>query len=167
MRPFRFCSSCGAELDRPDAEGGARCPSCGRAWYRNPAPTVGCAIVRRGRALVAVRGRPPEKGRIDVPGGFLHVGEQPLEGLKREVREELGVEIEATEDDYVQAVAHRYGPDGDWLLSLGYAARLVSGEPRPSDDVEAVRWVRARDLESLDWAWPHDLVLVRAALDRG
>jgi NADH pyrophosphatase NudC (nudix superfamily) len=166
MRPFRFCPSCGSALREPDAEGTTRCPSCGRHWYRNPAPTVGCAIVRDARALVAVRGRDPEKGKIDVPGGFLHVGEQPIDGLKREVREELGVEIAATDDDYVQAVAHRYGAEGDWLLSLGFAARLVAGEPRPSDDVEDVRWVRRAELEELDWAWAHDLTLVRRALVR-
>jgi ADP-ribose pyrophosphatase YjhB (NUDIX family) len=140
------------------------CPRCGRKWYRNPAPTVGCVIVRDARALVAVRAGEPWKGQIDVPGGFLAVGEDPTEGLRREVREELGVEIDVSDADYVQTVSHRYEDDGEWLISMGFKARLVSGEPSPSDDVAAVKWVGPGDLDELDFAWPHDLRLVRKVL---
>jgi ADP-ribose pyrophosphatase YjhB (NUDIX family) len=142
------------------------CRSCGRHWYSNPAPTVGCAIVDGARALVAVRARDPHKGRIDVPGGFLHGGEQPLDGLRRVVGEELGVEIDVSDRDYVQAVAHRYEPGGDWLLSLGFVARLSAGRPEPRDDVAEVRWVEAAELGSLEWAWEHDRALVARALER-
>jgi ADP-ribose pyrophosphatase YjhB (NUDIX family) len=166
VKPFLYCPSCGARLGAPDGEGTGRCPSCGRVWYRNPAPTVGAAIVDSGRALVAVRAHEPFKGRIDVPGGFLNVGERPVDGLKREVREELGVEIDVAEEDYVQTAVHRYGEDGDWLVSMGFRARLAAGDPEPRDDVEAVHWVTLEDLEGLEWAWPHDLDLVRKALER-
>ena len=167
MKPFRFCPSCGARLPEEEPDAPMHCGSCGRDWYRNPAPTVGAAIVRDGRALVAVRAHDPYKGRFDVPGGFLHVGERPLEGLEREVREELGVEIDVHESDYVQTAVNRYGDDGDWLISMGFAARLVAGEPRPADDVEAVRWVTAAEADGLDWAWPHDRELVLQAIARG
>lgn len=168
MKPFLFCPSCGARLGEPDDdEGTDQCGSCGRVWYRNPSPTVGAAIVDSGRALVAVRAHEPWKGKIDVPGGFLNVGELPLDGLRREVREELGVEIDVAEEDYVQTAVNRYGEDGDWLISMGFRARLVGGEPRPNDDVEAVHWVTLNQIEGLDWAWPHDLELVRKALERG
>jgi 8-oxo-dGTP diphosphatase len=50
--------------------------------------------VRDGKALVTVWAREPEKGRLDLPGGFLRVGEHPVDGLAREVREELGIEAE-------------------------------------------------------------------------
>jgi len=74
------------------------CPECGRSWYRNSAPAVGVAIVRDGKALVTVRALEPEKGKVDVPGGFVEVGEHPVRGLEREVREELGVEVEVEEN---------------------------------------------------------------------
>jgi NADH pyrophosphatase NudC (nudix superfamily) len=166
MKPFRFCPSCGTEVGAPNADGAFACPSCGRRWYRNPAPTVAAAIVRAGKVLIAVRARHPEKGRIDIPGGFLHVGEELLDGLRREMREELGVEIAVSHDDYVQAAAHTYGDEGDWLLSLGFRARLASGEPSPSDDVAEVAWVGPEEIDGLDWAWPHDAELARLALQR-
>lgn len=164
MKPFKFCPACGTELEAPDPDGGGRCPRCTRSWYRNSAPTVGAAIVSDGRALVTVRGREPEKGRLDVPGGFLVAGEDPLSGLRREVKEELGVEIDVTESDFVQAIPHRYGSEGDFVLSLGFRARMVSGEPRAADDVEEIMWVSYPELDELDFAWPHDRRLLEKAL---
>ena len=166
MKPFRFCPACATRLEPYEHEGALRCPSCGRVWYRNPSPTIAAAIVRDGRALVAFRAREPHKGKADVPGGFLNVAEQPLDGLRREVREELGVEIDVGADDYVQAVAHRYGDEGDWLVSMGFVARLASGEIRPGDDVSDVKWVTLEDIDTLDWAWEHDRELIRKALER-
>lgn len=122
--------------------------------------------MREGKALVTQRGVEPEKGRFDVPGGFLDAGEEPIAGLKRELREELGVEVEAAIDDCVSMVPHPYGPEGDHVLALGFLARLVAGEPRAADDVADFRWVDEEELDDLDFAWPHDRELVRKALRR-
>ncbi len=168
MKPFRYCPACGSRLQEHDHEGGAHCNACGRAWYRNPAPTVGAAIVRDGRALVTVRARPPHRGEIDIPGGFLQPGEDPVEGLRREVREELGIEVDTSIERCVQAVPHRYGPEGDWVLALGFVADPVGEvDLQPADDVAAARWVTAGELEELDFAWEHDRRLVRKALGHG
>ena len=166
MKPFRFCPADATRLEDPDAEGGSRCPRCGRSWYRNSSPTAGCALVRDGKALVCVRAREPEKGRLDVPGGFLLPGEHPIDGLKREVNEELGVEIDVGIGDCVSMVPHRYGEEGDFVLALGFVARLVGDDIVPSDDVEAVHWVGTDELDRLDFAWPHDRELVKKALER-
>ena len=165
MKPFLYCPACATRLPAADSEKGAVCPSCGRTWYRNASPTAGAAIVHKGRALVTQRAREPEKGRFDVPGGFLRPDEEPIEGLKREVREELGVEIETRIDECISMMPHTYGPEGDWVLALGFKARLVSGDPTPADDVAAFKWVTTEDLDGLDFAWPHDRELIRRALD--
>lgn len=123
--------------------------------------------MKDGRSLVTVRAREPEKGRLDVPGGFLDVGEDPIQGLKREVKEEVGLDIDVGPQDFVQAVPHRYGPEGDWLLALGFRARWVGGEVQARDDVADARWVDAGALDDLDFAWPHDRELVRKALENG
>lgn len=167
MRPFRVCPIDGSTLADPDAEGGAYCPACDRHWYRNMAPTAGAAIVKDGRALVTIRARDPEKGKLDVPGGFLGPFEHPIDGLKREVREELGIEIETTVEDCVSMVPHVYGEDGDTVLSLGFKVRWVSGEPVPADDVADIRWLTDEELDDADFAWSHDRDLLRRALNDG
>ena len=165
MKPFDFCPSCGTGLESSDDGEGKTCPSCGRDWYRNSAPTAGCALVSDGRALITKRGRDPEKGRYDVPGGFLHPGEEVLDGLRREIKEELGVEIDVGFGDFVHAVAHEYGDEGDYVLAMGFLARLTSGEPSANDDVEELRWVSLEELDEIPFAWEHDRVLVRRALE--
>jgi 8-oxo-dGTP diphosphatase len=129
--------------------------------------TAGAAIVKDDLVLVTVRAREPHKGLIDVPGGFLGLGEHPIDGLKREVKEELDVTIETTVGDCVSMAVHRYGDDGEFVLALGFAALLIAGDPHPRDDVADARWVGEAELDDLDFAWPHDRELVRKALAYG
>ena len=165
MSHFKFCPRCGSELGPAGNDSGAHCDNCGKTWYHNAAPTAGCVIVRDDKALVTKRARDPEKGRYDIPGGFLDADEDPITGLKREVNEELGMSIEVTYDDLVQAVPHKYGDDGDYTLAIGFVARDATGDPVPADDVEDVLWVTADELDGLDFAWEHDRDLVRKALN--
>lgn len=167
MKPFRYCPSCGSHLGAKPGETEVNCSNCGAKWYRNPAPTVGCVLVRDGRALISKRGSDPFKGRYDVPGGFLEPSEDAIEGLKREVKEELGVEIDTSMADCLQIAPHQYGPDGDWTLAIGFKATIRSGEPQASDDVAAIEWVDASQLDSVDFAWDHDRRLVRRVLADG
>ena len=161
--PFRFCPADGTSLSEPRPSGGVACPLCGRSWYRNPAPAVGAAILSGDRALVTVRAREPYRGKVDVPGGFLEVGEHPVEGLKREVREELGMEIEVDPMPVLLA-PHTYGPEGVWALAIGFRARVLEGTPDPADDVAEARWIGAGEVDGVDFAWEHDRGFVRAAL---
>ncbi|MBA2443652.1 MAG: NUDIX domain-containing protein [Rubrobacter sp.] len=161
--PFRFCPADGTALEEPRPSGSVRCPLCGRSWYRNSAPSVGAAIVQDGKVLVTVRAREPYKGQIDVPGGFLEIGEHPVDGLLREIREELGVEAEV-EGAPILLHPHTYGPEGIYVLAIGFKARIVRGAPHPTDDVARVLWISAEEIDTTDFAWPHDRQFVRAAL---
>jgi ADP-ribose pyrophosphatase YjhB (NUDIX family) len=163
--PFRFCPADGAKLGEPRPSGGATCSLCGRSWYRNPAPAVGAAIVRDGKALVTVRARNPYRGKIDVPGGFLELGEHPMDALKREVMEELGIGVEVMWPP-VMFAPHTYGEDGVHALAIGFRAEIVSGTPSPTDDVADIRYVALNEIDSLDFAWPHDREFIRNALER-
>ena len=161
--PFRFCPADGTRLGEPRPSGGVSCPLCGRSWYRNSVPSVGAAIVESGRALVTVRAREPEKGKVDVPGGFLNVGEHPADGLKREIREELGVEAEILGDPVLLAT-HTYGEGGVWVLAIGFLVRLAEQDLRPADDVAETRWISAEEIDDMDFAWEHDREFIRSAL---
>ncbi len=162
--PYRYCPVDTTPLEKSGSSlAGMKCPECGRSWYRNSSPSTGCAIVENDKAMVTVRAGEPEKGRVDVPGGFLEPGEHPVDALTREVWEELGVEISDIVGPLIMAV-HNYGEGGPFVLALGFAARMVDGEPEPADDVAGFRWVGADELDDLDFAWPHDRELVETAL---
>ena len=165
--PYRFCPADGTGLEAKGGESkGASCPTCGRSWYRSSAPAVGAAIVDGDKVLVTVRGIEPEKGRMDLPGGFVEVGEHPREALAREAWEELGVEVDVEESPMLLAV-HTYGSEGEYVLAIGFRVRIVSGEPSPADDVAGIRWVSEDEIDTLDFAWEHDRKIARLALESG
>ncbi|NGO80323.1 (deoxy)nucleoside triphosphate pyrophosphohydrolase [Streptomyces sp. YC504] len=108
---------------------------------------VGAALWHEGRMLAARRSAPPElAGRWELPGGKVEPGERPEEALVRELREELGVEAEP-----VARIP------GEWPLGRpGYvlqvwSAELLSGEPAPLEDHDALRWLGVDELDAVDW----------------
>ncbi|MCY4088484.1 MAG: NUDIX domain-containing protein [Actinomycetia bacterium] len=137
LRGWRLCPRCGADLAR-DSEA-VRCRACGYAAYASPAPTIGAIVLDRegARVLLGRRGRDQHAGLWDTLGGFAHEGEDALETLAREIREETGAEIEPLA--FIGGFADRYGPDGGATLNFYWTARLVSGEPA-ADDVVELRW---------------------------
>jgi ADP-ribose pyrophosphatase YjhB (NUDIX family) len=87
---FTFCPSCASKNIAFEKGKYFRCPDCGFVYYHNTAAATGCIIEADGRLLFLVRGKEPAKGKLDLPGGFVDPGEGALEGLYREIREELG-----------------------------------------------------------------------------
>lgn len=86
-----------------------------------------------------------------------------MDGLKREAMEELGVEVDVIWPP-VMFAPHTYGDDGVHALAIGFRARIISGEPHPTDDVADIRRVSADEIDSLDFAWEHDREFIRNAL---
>jgi 8-oxo-dGTP pyrophosphatase MutT (NUDIX family) len=88
---FHYCPSCGSRDIQFERGRVFRC-SCGFVYYHNTAAATGCIISVDGKILLLVRGKEPAKGKLDLPGGFVDPGEGALEGLRRELREEIGWE---------------------------------------------------------------------------
>ena len=130
---------CRAELRVEDGLR-AECPECGfRAWASSK--TTACAlVVDGGRVLLARRAGEPFRGYWDLPGGFLDEGEHPLDGLRRELREETGLDVEPAE--FVGVWMDRYGDveDSHATLNLYWTARVLGGEAGAADDVTELAW---------------------------
>lgn len=138
----------------------AGAPAGGRA---RPRLVVAAALVEGTRLLAAQRSFPPQlAGQWELPGGKVEPGEAPLEALRRELREELGVEI---------AVGELVpGPDdGDWPVLGGHRMRVwlcgVRDGVARALDHEQVAWVDLTEVEGLPWLAP-DLPIVRAVAAR-
>jgi ADP-ribose pyrophosphatase YjhB (NUDIX family) len=101
-----------------------------------------------GRVLLGRRGIEPFLGLWDTPGGFVEPGESLEECVRRELREEAGVEVAVGR--LVATVADTYGATGDATLNAFYECRLLSGEPRPDDDVAELRWFEPEALPAPD-----------------
>jgi ADP-ribose pyrophosphatase YjhB (NUDIX family) len=139
---WKTCPRCGKDLANGGAE--ARCPKCGSVYYAQSAPAVSALVVDDGRILLGKRAHEPDAGRWDLLGGFLDDGEHPLDGLRRELREETGAEVEPGAFLGIYMDTYGEGPDVANVLNIVWEARIVSGEPEPADDVAELRWF-ARD----------------------
>lgn len=137
---YAFCPKCGGKLKIGLEHNKKRliCTKCGFVLYRNSKPTASAIISKNGKILLGKRAIEPYKNLWDVPGGFLEYGESPEAGLKREIKEELGVKIKIKR--LVGIFMDRYGKDGDWTLNIYYEAEIASGVLRPDDDVSELKW---------------------------
>jgi 8-oxo-dGTP diphosphatase len=105
-----------------------------------------CALVDAdGRVLVAQR-PPAMAGLWEFPGGKLHDGETPEACLIRELREELGIDTEASCLAPLTFASHGY--DGFHLLMPLYVCRVWRGQPVPREG-QTLRWLRPRELRDL------------------
>ena len=130
-----------------------------------PGMQVVCAMIVRydGKVLVCRRGAGRTlAGLWEFPGGKIEDGERAEDALRREIREELGVEIAVGEER----------PVVDWdyddlrLRLLPFVCRLVQGEPQALEHAE-LRWCGGGEFFTLDWA-PADVPVWRAyLLDEG
>ncbi|MDI3332004.1 MAG: NUDIX domain-containing protein [Micrococcus sp.] len=130
---------------------------------------MGAAVLDRmdgpTRLLVGRRSSPESlAGLWEFPGGKVEPGEESRSALRREVREELGVDIRV--DREVEA-GH---PEG-WLLGNGarmrvFTAVIVHGEARPLQDHDLLEWRELdRDrLQDLEWI-PADRPIVDALVE--
>ena len=115
---------------------------------------VAGAIVSAGRLFATQRGYGDWVGWWEFPGGKIEPGEAPEEALRRELREELALEVRVGEE--VARVEYDYPkfhlsmrlflctPEGEPTLREHSAARWLS-----KDELEAVRWLPA-DIEAVD-----------------
>ncbi|WP_407642735.1 NUDIX hydrolase [Desertihabitans brevis] len=94
---------------------------------------TGVVLDDGGRVLL---GRRADTGEWAVPAGILEPGEQPVDGLLREITEETGVtaEVERLVSVHSDDVVHYPNGDVCRFLSLVFRCRHVAGEPRVADD---------------------------------
>jgi 8-oxo-dGTP diphosphatase len=113
-----------------------------RLFPARPILAVSAAVFRAGRVLIVRRARAPLLGHFSLPGGVVEVGETLAAALARELMEEVSVEAEIIAfNRHVEAII----PEGDRIRAhfviASFVARWTRGEPRLSDEVDAVDWI--------------------------
>jgi 8-oxo-dGTP diphosphatase len=104
-------------------------------------------VVSDGRALLVRRAHEPHRGTWDLPGGFADNGEHPDDAARRELREELGLDVELV--GLLGIFVYPYGgPDADFVQATSYLG-TTTGEPTIVDgEVAEFRWFAPDELPS-------------------
>jgi 8-oxo-dGTP pyrophosphatase MutT (NUDIX family) len=152
---FRYCPRCGAS--RGDTEcNPLLCAACGFRWYFNPTCAAGAFLFNAaGEVLWVRRANDPNKGTLALPGGFIDAGESAEAALRREVREEIGIEI--PDFEFVGSWPNRYDYGGiayDVCDFLFAAYDVDATGAVPLDGVAGIEWHRLAEIAEAEIAFP-------------
>ncbi|HWI20753.1 MAG TPA: NUDIX hydrolase [Vicinamibacterales bacterium] len=122
----------------------------GREYPERPVVGVGAVIVRDGKALIVKRAHEPRKGEWSLPGGMLDLGESLADAVRREVKEETGLDVELGPIIETFDRVHR---DADGrvryhFVIIDYVCWSDDGEAVAGSDAEDVAWVSAGGIEA-------------------
>jgi 8-oxo-dGTP diphosphatase len=154
LTDFRFCPLCGERLEpkaAPPDVGRPACPTEHFVHFDNPPATVQAWIERDGEFLILKRNEEPFRGRWDLPGGFVEMGESPADAAVREVKEETGLAVEPLE--LIGAFTSEYGTTGRHTVDIAYLCRLDGGEfELDTGEKTDAAWVALGDMPQLAFA---------------
>jgi ADP-ribose pyrophosphatase YjhB (NUDIX family) len=113
---------------------------------------AGALILKDGRLLLVKRGAHPGFGKWSVPGGLVELGEKAQDAMVREVKEEVGLDVEAVK---LTDVADTITCDGDGRVQyhfvvVNFVARIIGGELKTATDILEARWVPVDEVEKVD-----------------
>jgi ADP-ribose pyrophosphatase YjhB (NUDIX family) len=152
---FQYCPRCAAAV----AQVGANpfvCGGCGLTFFFNPCVAAAVFLSRPdGQVLFFRRAKDPAKGKLAIPGGFLDYDESAEAGVRRETREEVGLEV--THLRYLGSWVNHYPYKGLVYPVVDLIFAGVAANPdaaTPLDAVASLEWRRLRDVDPDELAFP-------------
>jgi ADP-ribose pyrophosphatase YjhB (NUDIX family) len=152
---FRHCPSCGIsripELVQP-----VTCSACGFTLYLNTTCATAAFLVRPdGTVLFIRRAHEPAKGTLAIPGGFVDEGETAEDALRREFREEVGIEPGPLQFLCSHPNTYHYKRVTYPVLDFFFTARAGGDEQAMTlDGVAECHWLDPRTVNPAELAFP-------------
>jgi NAD+ diphosphatase len=147
---FKYCPKCGAANLHFIRVNCLKCGSCGFEFYHNNAAAVAAIITDdKGRILFVERAKDPAKGLLDFPGGFADHGESAEEALKREIIEELNVNIISAKYFCSAANTYEYKSVTYSTVDLAFICEVDDiSKAKPADDAQSLLFIAPGKIET-------------------
>ena len=151
---YKFCPQCGHKLIR-QSKTLLRCNS-GHAYYISPKPSNVIILENdRGEILLTKRGIAPRIGYYDFPGGFINSGEALEESAKREIKEELGIDIEIVGYLGSYPGMYLYKNINYETIAFALVAKITKGKILINDDVSGYIFMKKNKVSNTRLAFPY------------
>ena len=103
---FKYCPFCSSNDIKATCEKSIFCNSCKATLFTNSAAAVAAVITIDDKILFTVRNRKPSINKLDLPGGFVDLNETAENAVKREIKEELNLDV--TNIKYITSIPNNY-----------------------------------------------------------
>lgn len=115
---------------------------------QGPKIAVGAIVINEEKLLMVRRGQSPAEGKWTVPGGKVENGEYLVDAVKREVREETGLDIKVGD---LLGIFEVVGDEEHYVI-LDYLAKAAGevAELTAASDATELRWVELEGIKDLD-----------------
>ena len=144
LEKFRFCPICGSEHFEENNFKSKKCRDCGFVYYANICAATAAFIVNdRDELLVVRRAKDPAKGTLDLPGGFCDMYETVEEGMRREIKEETGLDVIDIQYLFSSPNVYMYSGLGVHTVDMDFLVR-VHGDAiavTAADDASEAQWI--------------------------
>ncbi len=122
-----------------------------RRYPKRPLIGVGALILDGDRILMAQRGKEPLEGWWSLPGGLVELGEALEDAVRREVREETGLEVRPTGilEVFERIMRDSAGATEYHYVLIDYVCRIIGGQLCAGDDACRVEWFHRAELAGL------------------
>jgi len=119
-----------------------------RLYPENPIVGIGAVIVKGNKVLLIKRAGDPGRGLWSIPGGLVELGEKIKDAVRREVKEETGLDVRVGEIANVTEIITRdeEGKVKYHFVIVDFFAEVLRGELKPSSDALEAKWVEFKDL---------------------
>ena len=141
---FRYCPVCGSRRFVEHNFKSKQCGDCGFTYYANPCSATAAFIVDDGGSLLVVRrAKEPALGMLDLPGGFCDMEETVEEGMRREIKEETGLEVTSMQYLFSSPNVYLYSGMGVHTLDMDYLVRVAGERPavHAADEAAEAMWL--------------------------
>jgi len=90
---------------------------------------------------------PSNPNKWDFPGGDLGFGEDAIQGIAREIKEEVGLEIKGLKPFYVESHINQ---EGDFWVTIAYTAKTISDKVTLSSEHDEFKWLTTEEFLKLE-----------------